>query len=141
MKRQTGTVGDELTNAALVGLVGVFAVGLVLRGAGSVAALISGTAPPTGGQPPVSQCSSIPPIPPARWAADGLNVVVYWAVSGVLLIATSALSIWVWARIRRHQHRVETDPHHLADTATRHGVTLILESTSQAGEEPPPLAG
>lgn len=128
MKRQTGTVGDELTNAALVGLVGVFAVGLVLRGAGSVAALISGTAPPTGG--PASGVSVLlnPADPAGALGADGLNVVVYWAVSGVLLIATSALSIWVWARIRRHQHRVETDPHHLADTATRHDVAHTASS-------------
>ena len=36
--RQTGSFGDELTNAAMIGLIGVFALTLLLRGAGSVAA-------------------------------------------------------------------------------------------------------
>ena len=30
--RQTGSFGDELTNAAMIGLIGVFALTLLLRG-------------------------------------------------------------------------------------------------------------
>jgi type IV secretion system protein VirD4 len=48
-ERQTGSMGDELTNAALIGLIGVFAVGLVLRAAGSVAAFLTGTPQPSSG--------------------------------------------------------------------------------------------
>ena len=48
-QRQTGSMGDELTNAALIALIGVFALGLVLRGAGSVAAFLTGTGQPTSG--------------------------------------------------------------------------------------------
>ena len=47
--RQTGSFGDELTNAAMIGLVGLFGVALVLRGAGSVAAFLTGTSQPAGG--------------------------------------------------------------------------------------------
>ena len=36
--RQAGSFGDELTNAALIGLVGMFGVALILRASGSVAA-------------------------------------------------------------------------------------------------------
>ena len=54
--RQTGSFGDELTNAAMIGLIGVFALALLLRGAGSVAAFLTGTA-----QPPTSpRCHSTP---------------------------------------------------------------------------------
>ena len=34
--RQTGSFGDELTNAAMIGLVGLFGVALVLRDRGCV---------------------------------------------------------------------------------------------------------
>ena len=39
--RQSGSFGDELTNAAMIGLVGLFGLALILRGAGSVAAFLS----------------------------------------------------------------------------------------------------
>ena len=41
--RQGGSMGDELTNAALIALIGAFGLALALRGAGSVAAFLSGT--------------------------------------------------------------------------------------------------
>ena len=47
--RQTGSFGDELTNAAMIGLIGVFALALLLRAAGSVAAFLTGTAQPGAG--------------------------------------------------------------------------------------------
>ena len=47
--RQTGSFGDELTNAAMIGLIGVFALALLLRGAGSVTAFLTGTAQPAAG--------------------------------------------------------------------------------------------
>ena len=46
--RQTGSFGDELTNAAMIGLVILFDVALVLRGAGSVAAFLTGIGQPAG---------------------------------------------------------------------------------------------
>ena len=39
--RQAGSFGDELTNAALIGLVGMFGVALILRASGSVAAFLT----------------------------------------------------------------------------------------------------
>ena len=47
--RQAGSFGDELTNAAIIALIGVFAVALVLRGAGSVAAFLTGARQPSMG--------------------------------------------------------------------------------------------
>ena len=47
--RQTGSFGDELTNAAMIGLVAFFGVALVLRAAGTLTAWLTGTAQPEGG--------------------------------------------------------------------------------------------
>ena len=48
-QRQAGSMGDELTNAALIGLIGMFGIALVLRAAGSVAALLTSTPQPDAG--------------------------------------------------------------------------------------------
>ncbi|RAE64122.1 type VI secretion protein, partial [Burkholderia multivorans] len=47
--RQTGSLGDELTNAAIIALIGAFGVALVLRAAGSVAAFLTGAPQPAAG--------------------------------------------------------------------------------------------
>ena len=48
-QRQAGGMGDELTNAALIGLIGMFGIALVLRAAGSLAAFLTGTPQPDAG--------------------------------------------------------------------------------------------
>ena len=121
--RQTGSFGDELTNAALIALVGMFGVALVLRAAGSVAAFLAGTAQPAAG--PASGLGVLfnPGDPAvALDAAAGLNPVVYWIVTTLLLAALVAGVAWVWMLICRHNRKVETDPHRLAGIATTHEV-------------------
>lgn len=65
-QRQTGSVGDELTNAALVGLIGLVGIALVLRAAASVTAYLTGLPQPDAG--PAAglawPCCSTPPTPP-----------------------------------------------------------------------------
>ena len=122
--RQTGSFGDELTNAALIALVGMFGVALVLRAAGSVAAFLTGTAQPAAG--PASGLGVLfnPGDPAvALDAAAGLNPVVYWIVTAVLLAGLSVGGGWVWVRLRRHTRKTETDPRRLAGTATGHEVS------------------
>ncbi|UPW02900.1 TraM recognition domain-containing protein [Rhodococcus pyridinivorans] len=121
--RQTGSFGDELTNAALIGLVGMFGVALILRAAGSVAAFLTGTAQPAAG--PASGLGVLfnPGDPAATLDADGLNPVVYWIVTGILLAGLCVGGGWVWVRLRRHTRKAETDPRRLAGTATGHEVT------------------
>ena len=41
-QRQSGSMGDELTNILMVGLAALFGLILAIRGAGSVAALVTG---------------------------------------------------------------------------------------------------
>ena len=83
--RQAGSFGDELTNAALIGLVGMFGVALILRASGSVAAFLTGTNQPAAG--PASGLGVLfnPADPAAALDAAGLNPVVYWIVTGLVL--------------------------------------------------------
>lgn len=120
--RQTGSFGDELTNAAMIGLVGLFGVALVLRGAGSVAAFVTGTSQPAGG--PASGIGVLfdPGDPAGALNAPGLSTVVYWLITGLLLAVLITGGVWVWSRLRRHTHRVEQDPRRMAGIATRHEV-------------------
>lgn len=75
--RQTGGFGDELTNALMIGLVGVFALALILRAAGSVTAFVTGAAQPAAG-PAAGALVLFAPNDPGRvLEAEGLNPVVY----------------------------------------------------------------
>jgi len=122
-QRQTGGMGDELTNAAIVALIGAFGAALVLRAAGSVAAFLTGTPQPTAS--PASGLGVLfnPADPAAALDADGLNPVAYWIVTGIMLGALGAAGTWVWVRLRRHSRKAATDPRRLAGTATAHEVT------------------
>ena len=120
--RQGGSMGDELTNTALIALIGAFGLALALRGAGSVAAFLSGTPQPQAG--PASGLGVLfnPADPAAALDAEGLSPVVYWAVTTLLLAMLVAGVAWTWMWLRRHNRKVETDPHRLAGIATAHEV-------------------
>lgn len=120
--RQTGSFGDELTNAAMIGLVALFGVALVLRGAGSVTAFLTGTNQPSGGPASGVRVLFHPGDPGAALDADGLNPIVYWIVTGLLLGLLVLLVLLVWVRVRRHVHQIETDPRRMAGIATRYDV-------------------
>lgn len=121
-RRQTAGLGDELTNAALIALIGLFAAALVLRAAGSVAAWLTGTAQPEAGPAAGLGVLFDPGDPGAALDADGLSAVVYWTVTAVLLAGLIVGGGWVWVRLRRHTRKVGADPRRLAGTATRHDV-------------------
>lgn len=128
--RQTGGFGDELTNALMIGLVGVFALALILRAAGSVTAFVTGAAQPAAG-PAAGALVLFAPNDPGRvLEAEGLNPVVYWIVTVVLLAALTAAIAWVWTRMRRHTRKTETDPRRLAGVATRHEVAQAASETT-----------
>ncbi len=120
--RQGGSMGDELTNAALIALIGAFGLALALRGTGSVAAFLSGTPQPQAG--PASGLGVLfnPTDPASALDAQGLSPVVYWIVTTLLLAALVVGVAWAWMLLRRHNRKVETDPHRLAGIATAHEV-------------------
>ena len=127
-QRQAGGMGDELTNAALVGLVGMFGIALVLRAAGSVAAFLTGTPQPDVGAAAALAVLFNPGDPATALGADGLNPVVYWLVSAALLGGLAAGIVWVWMVLRRHTRKTETDPHRLAGIATSHEVKTVASA-------------
>lgn len=120
--RQGGSMGDELTNAALIALIGAFGLALALRGAGSVAAFLSGTPQPTAG--PASGLGVLfnPADPAGALDAVGLSPVVYWIVTTLLLAGIVVGVAWAWMLLRRHNRKVETDPRRLAGISTAHEV-------------------
>ena len=122
-QRQAGSFGDELTNAALIGLIGMFGVALLLRASGSVAALLTGTPQPEAGPAAGLGVLFNPADPAAALDADALNPVAYWSITVALLAGLATGIGWVWVRLRRHAHTAETDPRRLAGTATSHDVT------------------
>ncbi|MDO5699288.1 MAG: TraM recognition domain-containing protein [Dermatophilus congolensis] len=115
-------MGDELTNAALIALIGAFGLALILRGAGSLAAFLSGTPQPQAG--PASGLGVLfnPADPAGALDAESLSPVVYWVVTTLLLAGLVVGAAWVWMWLRRHNRKVETDPHRLAGIATAHEV-------------------
>ena len=120
--RQTGSFGDELTNAAMIGLIGVFALALLLRAAGSVAAFLTGTAQPGAGPAAGVGVLFNPGDPATALDAEGLNVVAYWIVAVVLIGLLGAAITWVWTLLRRQSHKSAQDPHRLPGTATKQDV-------------------
>lgn len=112
-QRQAGGMGDELTNAALIGLIGMFGIALVLRAGGSVAAFLTGTPQPDAGAAAGLAVLFNPGDPATALGADGLNPVAYWLVSAALLGGLATGIVWVWIVLRRHTRKTETDPHRL----------------------------
>lgn len=126
--RQTGSFGDELTTAAMVGLIVLFGIALILRAAGSIAAFLIGTPQPAAG--PASGIGVLfhAGNPATALDAPGLNAIVYWIVACVLLVGLALAGTWVWVLLRRHSHKAETDPHTTAGAATRHEVTTAASA-------------
>ncbi|TXH45317.1 MAG: type VI secretion protein [Actinobacteria bacterium] len=141
--RQGGSMGDELTNAALIALIGAFGLALILRGSGSVAAFFSGTPQPQAG--PASGLGVLfnPADPASALDAAGLSPVVYWIVTTLLLAVLVVGVAWVWMWLRRHNRKIETDPHRLAGIATAHEVKTTASAKAllrRAGTLRPSLA-
>ncbi|WP_353511048.1 TraM recognition domain-containing protein [Intrasporangium sp.] len=131
--RQGGSMGDELTNAALIALIGAFGLALALRGAGSVAAFLSGTPQPTAG--PASGLGVLfnPADPAGALGAVGLSPVVYWIVTTLLLAVLVVGVAWAWMWLRRHNRKTETHPHRLAGIATAHEVKTTASAKALLG--------
>ena len=117
--RPTGSLGDELTNAALAALAALALTTVLLRAAGSIAAFLTGQAQPEASLSAGAGVLLHPGDPGAALGAPGLNPVVYWVVAGLLILGTGALAWWVWSRLRRHGRQQTTDPYRIAGIATR----------------------
>lgn len=128
ISRQSASLGDELTNAAMIGLVGLFAVALLLRATGSLTALLTGSAQPKGSITTGISVLLNPGDPGAALEADGLSAVTYWVITAVLLVGAACAAVWAWTRLHRHTRTMETDPRRLAGTATRRDVATTASA-------------
>ena len=84
--RPAGSLGDELTNLGIGLLVAAAALAAILRGAGSVAAWISGADQPAGGVEAGLGVLLDPLDPAVPLDAPGLNAVAYWITAAVLIL-------------------------------------------------------
>ncbi|MFT4082111.1 MAG: TraM recognition domain-containing protein [Nocardioides sp.] len=114
-----GPLGDELTNLGLGALAAAVVLAAVLRGAGSVAAWLTGLRQPAGGIAAGLGVLAHPTRPAIPLDAPGLNPVVYWLTATVLILAGTALVWWVWRLVRDHGRQTSTDPYRIAGVATR----------------------
>ena len=126
--RQTGSLGDELTNILMAGLIALFGLTLILRAAGSIAAFITNAAQPDAGIAGGLGVLTHPGEPGTALGTKDLNAIVYWAVAAVLILGLGTLITWLWMLWHRHTRKTETDPHWLAGTATAHEVALAASS-------------
>ncbi|WP_107706205.1 TraM recognition domain-containing protein [Nocardioides allogilvus] len=116
------SANDELVNLALIGLVVAFALAVLLRAAGTVAALVTGQAAPTGGVASGLRLVTDPAHPAQALGAPGLSAITYWVVV-LLLFGALAVIVWVgWSFAARFRHRSARDPHRLQGTATRRDI-------------------
>ena len=121
--QRSGSMGDELTNAAIIGLLALAGFALVLRGAGSAAAWITRIPQPSGGPASGIRVLLHPSDPGTALGAANLNPVVYWVVTGLMLAVIGTAGIFIWLRVRRFTSAVEADPRRMAGVATRSDIT------------------
>ncbi|MBS1674760.1 MAG: type VI secretion protein, partial [Actinobacteria bacterium] len=107
--RPIGSLGDELTNAALAGLAALAVLTFLLRAAGSVSAFLTGIPQPRAGIAAGLGVLFAPSDPALALEAPGLNPVVYWVVAGMLILGAGTAGWWVWRTLRALGRETETD--------------------------------
>jgi Type IV secretory pathway, VirD4 components len=117
--RPAGPLGDELTNLGIGLLIAAAVLAGILRGAGSLAAWITGIDQPASGIESGLGVLLHPGDPAIPLQAPGLNPVVYWITATVLVTAAAVLAVWVWRFLREHGQQIKADPYRIAGIATR----------------------
>ena len=116
---------DQLVNLALIVLVAAFVLSLLLRAAGSVAAVLAGAARPAGGPASGFRVVANPSDPAQALGAPGLPAAVYWLVVAVMFGLFSAMAWVVWMTIAGARHRSDRDPHRVPGTANRRDIDAV----------------
>ena len=108
---------DLIVSLALGGLVAIAGLSVLLRYAGSLAALLTGHPLPTSGPSTGLGVLGQPGDPGAVIGAPGLNPVAYWLVVALALGALVMAGALVWRFLERGRDHVQV--HNLPGTATR----------------------
>jgi len=133
---------DLILSLALGGLAALAAFSLLLRYAGSLAALLTGHDQPTGGPGSGLGVLAHPGDPGTVIGAPGLNPVVYWLIVVLALGALAAGGMLVWRLIQRGREHARL--HTLAGTATRDEIVRVASRKAlqkRAGTLRPSLHG
>ncbi|GAA2974510.1 type IV secretory pathway TraG/TraD family ATPase VirD4 [Microbacterium terrae] len=118
-------MGDELTNLGLIILVVGVVVLLILRGAASVAAWITGAPPPTGAIESGFGILTSPGTPGAIVGSPTLSTVAYWICACLLLGGASAIGAGIWFAIRHIGGRTDAAVERTPGIATRADVVAF----------------
>jgi type IV secretory pathway TraG/TraD family ATPase VirD4 len=128
--RPAGSLGDELSNLGIGILIGAAVLAAILRGAGSVAAWITGKRQPVSGIDAGLGVLLNPGDPATALTAPGLSAVAYWITAGALILLGGAAAWWAWRFFREQGHQVKTDPYRIAGIATRSEVARAASETA-----------
>lgn len=109
-------VNDHLLNIGIGVMVAGFAFALILRGAGTAAAWLSGLPLPTAGIAAGLGVFADPLNPGRALGVDGLHPLLYWLVAAVMLAVVIVPGVWGWMRWRGRAE--QADPRRLKGTAT-----------------------
>lgn len=109
-------VNDHLLNIGIGLMVAGFAFALILRGAGTAAAWLSGLPVPTAGMAAGLGVFADPLNPGRPLGVDGLHPLLYWLVAAVMLAVVIVPAVWGWMRWRGRAE--QADPRRLKGTAT-----------------------
>lgn len=121
--RQGGALGDELANLGIIALIAAAVLAVILRVAGTITAWVTGIAQPPGGIEAGLGVLLHPSDPGSALAADELNPVAYWIVTGILIVAVGSAGWWVWRFFREQSRQTKVDPYRIVGIATRTDVT------------------
>jgi len=113
---QVRPVNDQLLNLGIGALAAGFALALILRGAGTITARLTGRPAPTGGIGAGIGVFAHPLDPGVPLGVHGLNWILYWAVVAGLLTAVVVVTVWVIVKIRARS--AQPDPRRLEGIAT-----------------------
>ncbi len=141
--RSSGPLGDELSNLGIGLLIAAAVLAGILRGAGSVAAWITGIPQPTSGIESGLGVLLHPGDPGAPLGAADLSTVAYWITATVLILVAAALAVSVWRFVREHGRQIDVDPYRIAGIATRTEVSRTASEEAllhRAGHLRPSLA-
>ncbi|MCL1900593.1 MAG: type IV secretory system conjugative DNA transfer family protein, partial [Promicromonosporaceae bacterium] len=125
---QTPAGRDSLANLGIGFLFIVSSVGVVLRGAGSLAAWITGLPQPTGGLFTGIMAVFHPTDPGAGMGAEGLNPWAYWICAALMLGIVGSVAASAWLAYRRSERKAKADPRRIAGTATRDEIKSLASA-------------
>src|SRR5699024_10011965 len=130
MNRQAASMSDGLANLGIGLLIAAAGLAAILRVAGTVAAVLTGTPQPQAGSTAGLTVLLNPADPAAPLEADGLNSIAYWITTALLIVVLGAGVWWVWTKVRHHSQSVQTDPRRLQGIATSGEVSRVASDTA-----------